>query len=476
MYPTTGRSYLHLLHFQMYNARTGSYLTIDQGKKGKILFMRNRYMKIGSVCFALVLACLLLLPAVHAEPHKAIPTAVHGVLDLQGWSFSEDGIVKLDGEWEFYWGKLLDSNDFAMTHTPSIAELFGVPNSWNTYRVDGKYLPGHGYATYRLKVKMSGVSGSLGLKIPIMSTAYRVIVAGQTVAAGGTVADVKERAAAAYVPQTVVIHPPPGEFELIVQVSNYLYARGGMWYALKLGNVEQMAALHDEEFGINMMIIGSALMLGLYHIVIYLLRRRNRSALFFGVICLLEVLHLLLVGDIFLLHMFPSANVRLIIFIDYTTYCGGITFAAFFMREMFPEEFSNKVIKPLMWIGSGFIVTVIVFPAEMYTRWINYYHVFVILTCIYVVYGLLLAVWRKRGGALLQLIGGLIFIVTLVHDIYFLFNPSNKILLINKQIVSFGMFALLLIEAAELARRFSSSFRTVETMSNKLLSLDQMKD
>ena len=39
---------------------------------------------------------------------KKPPQAVDGVLDLSAWDFEKDGLVKLDGEWEFYWEQLLE--------------------------------------------------------------------------------------------------------------------------------------------------------------------------------------------------------------------------------------------------------------------------------------------------------------------------------------------------------------------------------
>ena len=43
-----------------------------------------------------------------------MPGAVNGQLDLSEWDFGSYGPVKLCGEWEFYWGKLLNAGDIAM--------------------------------------------------------------------------------------------------------------------------------------------------------------------------------------------------------------------------------------------------------------------------------------------------------------------------------------------------------------------------
>ena len=41
------------------------------------------------------------------KPQKNIPKAVKGILDLSQWDFEKDGVINLDGEWEFYWNELV---------------------------------------------------------------------------------------------------------------------------------------------------------------------------------------------------------------------------------------------------------------------------------------------------------------------------------------------------------------------------------
>ena len=37
-------------------------------------------------------------------------------MDLSAWDFNRDGIVALDGQWEFYWNRLLKLEDFQTTN------------------------------------------------------------------------------------------------------------------------------------------------------------------------------------------------------------------------------------------------------------------------------------------------------------------------------------------------------------------------
>ncbi|TXK68910.1 response regulator [Paenibacillus sp. N3.4] len=216
-------------------------------------------------------------------------------------------------------------------------------------------------------------------------------------------------------------------------------------------------------------------MMGMYHIVIYMLRRTDRSALYFGLICFIVLIRILSLKEIFLLHLFPSIHIRLLIFLEYMTYYGGITTTTLFIRELYPEEFSRKIIRPMVWIGCGFMLTILVFPVERYTQWTNIFHCFVLISCMYYLYGLVIALRRKRSGARLQITGAVILIATMLHDILLLQDPYTYYW-IGKPIFQWGMFALIFIEAAELARRFSHAFRTIEMMSEKLIAMDRLKD
>ena len=92
------------------------------------------------------------------------PVAVNGFLDISSWDLHEDGIVKLNGEWEFYWEKLLRPEDFIKKSSPRKTGFIKLPNIWNGYEVDGKTLSGDGYATFRIIVDVGKSTDTLAVK------------------------------------------------------------------------------------------------------------------------------------------------------------------------------------------------------------------------------------------------------------------------------------------------------------------------
>ena len=56
-----------------------------------------------------------------------MPKANHGSLNLAKWDFAADGIIALDGEWEFYWQQLLVPNDFSAASSSLKVDYIFLP-------------------------------------------------------------------------------------------------------------------------------------------------------------------------------------------------------------------------------------------------------------------------------------------------------------------------------------------------------------
>ncbi|RZK26332.1 MAG: ATPase, partial [Flavobacterium sp.] len=96
---------------------------------------------------------------------EVAPLAKNGVLDLRDQTM--DQTIPLNGEWKFYWQKLIIPNDT----TKGITVPF--PEKWNDFSIDGKKLPAFGYATYSLKLLMPKSVGNLRIAMPDVYCAYR---------------------------------------------------------------------------------------------------------------------------------------------------------------------------------------------------------------------------------------------------------------------------------------------------------------
>ncbi|XID90500.1 ATP-binding protein [Paenibacillaceae bacterium WGS1546] len=433
------------------------------GKKKLFLFL---------VLILLMSIAVPVIGAFDSEAKRQQPQVENGVLDLTDWDFITDGSVYLNGNWEFYWKQLL-TDASALQTVGKPAALVQVPGVWNSYEIDGRYLPGSGFATYRLTIKLPEQHGSLAIKILSMSTAYRLIANGEVVAANGIVAEDAQESQGQLRPQAVTLPAANGEYELLVQVSNYLYDRGGIWYSLLLGDEDSIDRKRAIGIGQDLFLSGCLFVLGLYHVAIYLLRRLNKSDLYFGIGSLIVSLRAVFTGEIFVVNLFPDLDIQLSVFIEYLTYYWGMFIFSLVIKEFYPQEAPKLFIKIHFGLTILFTAIAVFFPMKIYTATINGYHLVVLLSCVYAIGVVIRAAIHRRVGAWIHIAIISMFILAVIHDM--LYNAA-VIHLIPSQMVPFSILLFVFSQAFISALRYSQAYKTIQEMSDQLLSLDRMKD
>ena len=203
------------------------------------------------------------------------PRAVAGTIDLTTWNPVLDGPVRLDGEWTFYWKRLVDPND---TRALDVTETFTpVPGSW----------PGPaGFATYRLRVLLPPGASRLALRLLTVSTAYRLYVDGDLIAERGQVAEDAASGKPDYDPVIVDLTARAREtLDLVLQASNFHYAKGGAWEPIWLGNPARIRRLREYNVALTLFLVGGFAIIGLYHLSRFWAEHERRGATLSLLLC-----------------------------------------------------------------------------------------------------------------------------------------------------------------------------------------------
>jgi len=207
------------------------------------------------------------------------PKASDGILDLREWDFTSHGSVELNGEWEFYWERLYAPDDFEGGKVLDGRRIMEIPMSWNGYEIDGSPIKGEGYATFRLKILMPEDGKGKSINLSAISTAHRLWVDGELVSCLGTVSTLREGSQPKYFPQVIPINSDEDVLELVLQVSNFSHRRGGIWKPITLGNSEDILKSRERQTVTDMALMGSLLIMGLYHFALYFQRKKNKAHL-----------------------------------------------------------------------------------------------------------------------------------------------------------------------------------------------------
>ncbi|MFW5800103.1 MAG: sensor histidine kinase, partial [Spirochaetota bacterium] len=407
---------------------------------------------------------------------KNIPLANKGVMDLSNWDFTKKGIISLDGEWEFYWNQLLKPSDFN-TDKAKMTGYYNVPSVWNNYESKDIDVSGTGYCTLKL-VLILPESDYYSLKIREIPTAYRMWIDGKETASNGVVAKSKEEAVPQYLP---AIKPFKAEKNkrntIVLQISNYHFRSGGFLYGIGLGPSELINRNENQNLMFDLFIFGSVLILGIYHLLLYTQRRKQISALYLGLICLLVSLRPLTTNMQFITTIFPDLSWFIELKLEYSIFIGPFLFSLF-VKAIYPEELTNIEIK-IIGILTIIIVCLILFtPPIVFSNLILYFEIVYTVILLYVIIKIILIAFRKRESSIILAIGSSVFFIIMIIDILF----YNKVLNVGN-LLPIGFLLLIITQSYLLTIKFAQSFNKNEQLSRelkvkneKLRELDSQKD
>lgn len=421
---------------------------------------------------AIILFLIVFLLANGLErPGQNRPAVKNGVLDLTSWNPKQHGVLKLNGSWDFYLGKLLSSQQMAFTRPDGLVD---VPNVWNRYQILNKTeLPAFGYATYRLQVKNAPLNQKLALKLSTVSTAYLVSIGNKVIAENGRVGITSSQHIPYYSPKVAVFHPPSKDFDIVVHVSNFTYARGGIWYTISFGLEDQIRAMDATLSRKESILLGALLIMGLYYVSFYLLIRKDISSLLFAVGCFIFIVRMLVTGQRVILDIFPGISFRTMVTLEYLSFIWAQFPFMILVNCLFPRESFRLPVILYAIIAGIYSVLVLCTEIHFYTLFTYPFYLVMVSGIVASWLSVSLAVLRKRKSALLCSVGSFILGAAAIHDILY---SSNVITATLGELASSGVFVFLFVQAFIIGQRFSEAFSEVEKLSANLLSLNQLKD
>jgi len=413
-----------------------------------------------SICLCTIFICL--------EPVDAHPRAEAGLLDLRSVDLSDEGIIRLDGEWEFHWGKLLEPPFPPVSGVPGGVSSIRVPRPWNEAMLDDRFLPGKGHATFRLRVLTRDNSRVLGIKLNQVLMAGKVFIDDSPVGTIGLVGT----GPAGMVSQRRVglffFRPAHPSFNITIQVSNYHYIKGGIKGSIELGYAESLQSSRETLLAFDLFLLGSLLIIALYHFGLYIFRRRDFPVLFFGVFCLLFATRSLLTGEIPLTVLFPDIDWMLMIRWELLNlYLSGMA-GVLFYHSLYPVEFKRLISRVLILISAAFCLAALFAPMGILTETLMPYLLLMSVILVYIIGCLVLASMRGRDDAPLFLAGFAFIFISALNDTLLSLDVLDTV-----QIIHFGYFLYVISQSFVLSRRFAHALTTVERQSGELTEANE---
>jgi len=404
--------------------------------------------------------------AVISAPDSPKFQSEEGILDLTQVHVSENPL-KLKGEWAFYWQELLSPEDIQIrsARDGNNDRWISIPSSWLGYRIDGQQLNGTGFATFRVVIELSEQDRNerLALRLPTIFHAYKLWVNGELLAEVGVVGQDKSGVTPRLATKLVFFQPANDRVELVMQVSNFHHNRGGITKPIELGGSDVLTVRTNLEIAGDMFITASLLVIGVYHLLLFVLRRKDRAPLYFGLFTLLFGIRSLLVGELMITQLWPAIPWGLQFKMEYLILCSGGYLITMYSDCIFPNYVSRWFRLGSRIITGAFCIVVVVSPAIIYTKMLLMIGVMVVLHIVYLMVGLVKAAVRRMEGALIFLLVSVVVLVTVINDFLY-YNEWSRI----GNTSPLGLLVFTIAQMMLLSSRFTRAATNEERIAREL--------
>lgn len=429
------------------------------------LITHNRQVLRLSALILLTLFCALWAPVLNAAPTYPA-SGSNGMLDLTSYDFDKSGPVTLDGQWEFFWNRLVQPGADEWNEASPDHNFYPVPLFWTAY--DGRHYPSVGYGTYRLRIRTSGQNKNYAVRTPEIFSEYRLWINGAIVDEHGTLAGGNIRFLK---PAVYAFHADNRVIEIVLQVKNSSHGNAGIGQSFIFGETRSVYRRYIIDISLEIILIAVCLFAGLYHLVIFIFRTEEKELLWFGLFCMVIALRTLTTGNTLITQLWPDLGFglgsRMATAVIPLAVLAFQTFAWYLFNRVAPRiAFLILTAAHLMYLLLIFTTTTL-FYSTAYT----YYLLVILASLIFVVWMTMVAIKHRLPFAVIFLAGFLFIVAGSVNDMLHYMQVIN-----TGYYLALFFAAFIMTQSIMLAAKFSREHRIIADLSSKLKALDKLKD
>ncbi len=378
------------------------------------------------------------------------PLPESGVLDLRETALDENTLLSLNGEWEFYWEKLLTPENYKREKKGELHILVKVPSFFSNYEIGGEPLPGVGYGTYGLTILLPEDNQSaLCFDIPVFDVAFNFYLNDRLVESNGTVGTSREEEDPWYEPSSFCYIPRTDTLQLLIQVSNFHHRRGGFWNSIFIGGSDKVLERMEHRRMYNYSTIGVLFFFTFFFIIFWLFSRRQTLMLLFALTALGILIRSVNTG-LYFSNSFVLAPWSWQIRMEYLGSFLAHIFGMLFLHRMFPARYMNQVIKVNTIIFSLASISLFILPVHLFSYEMLLFQPVVLLFLIHYMVLSLIGIFKRNIMDAIFFVSLALFIYTIVNDILLANSAgavhNNYLSQISFQLFIFAMAILIIMQ------------------------------
>jgi signal transduction histidine kinase len=346
----------------------------------------------------------------------AAPKAVRGVLDIRESVNKEKFIVKLNGEWEFYWNKMLQPGDFiANSYKP---DFYGnVPSYWTDYPKESVKTENFGYATYHLTVLLPpGINKALAFDVPVFDSSYELFVNGKYQGGNGTPGKSAKETRPEYRRNFFRFIPDSDTLNILIHISNFDHRRGGFWLPMKLGTFPEVQRQLANSWAAEWSVISVLLGFSLFFLFFYMLSPKDTMMAFLSIMTAGLALRPLFTSHFLILNLINMDWIW-IIRAEYT----GLYIVAIGCSWFSLKAYPSSIMRLMTWfITALFIIAflgTLFLPVRVFTYITFIYYPLVLFLLLYLLYKSFTGILKGNSIDILYFAAFFLLFLGGIHDI-----------------------------------------------------------
>ncbi|WP_139241166.1 sensor histidine kinase [Anaerocolumna jejuensis] len=306
-----------------------------------------------------------ILIAIYYKMNHTDSFAVKGTVDTEESTVGSRGVFPLNGEWEFYWGQLLEPEDFK--NGVGAPSYMVVPGSWRKDIYGQKY-PEYGCATYRLTLTNVHPGVIYGIKKQSIRIASKIYVNGKLLIQSGVVSDSVKGEDMGNTPGAAYFQADAEKIEIIIQVSSHKIFGGGIAESIYFGDQQEITSFFAKNIVHDMLPIAFSFGVAAVYLIIVLLipgyYKKEKASVFFPMGAASLALINGTIGERIVKYILPGISAEALLNLESVVICMGILSVMMTVYHL-DKKFISTLFRNLVLLTQGlFALLYMVLPAE----------------------------------------------------------------------------------------------------------------
>ncbi len=427
--------------------------------------VRNQLLGLVSMIVIFVAATSLFIYQ-WLNPGGQYPQAQQGNLHAEQWDFNRQGVIPLQGEWEFYPNQLLTPSDFADAGASLAQERYylPVPGRWDTsISPDGS-----GSGTYRLHVTVDQ-PGDYGLRVKKIRMSSRIYMADKLLDGTGQPSTTGQNFVPSNFPVFGVVDVNQRSFDIIIQVASFNSLKGGLVQAPEFGPADLIVQRRDHARMADMAVITTLVVFGIYFAGMFRQWRREPYLLFFSMFCLSLGLFFSVDNEILLSALFPHLSFfllqKLLFILPYLSIISFVYYVRLYLSAPVTVLFRVLLVLSLV-----YVLLLLAFPNQWLLA-LLWPGIGLQMMVFMYIFGLLIR-YRHQGARVYYILLGVFFLT-----ISWIFAQTRyQLALDSPYYIIITLLLVVLSQSFLMTDRIREALRHSEQLAGQLLRYDQQKD